>query len=292
MRKPRRISDTEEGRRPKALQFLTPWWWPVVEAELVPRIASLAAERGSSQAMTAQRVWAVLEFMINQHFDTDSLTMLFPEVAMSNVSPWEIRQIFVMVLKDIPEAVLAQFALECLARVVRDDTLPRLPTWPQAPQSAPADWRSVFSRSTLGPNVAFMRGTHRTHIGFKSYRTAYEHVHLRAVRAICQRYGFVRTSFWTGGPANASSYEDYAAFLDGGLMSKAGDYFWGLHGAWVIGREALRFLCFELGLTTPRWPSAAGVAPSHRDLIVRTLVQLATELPGLRQRLKEYEQKG
>ena len=104
-------------------------------------------------------------------------------------------------------------------------------------------------------------------------------------------YGFVRTSFWTGGPANASSYEDYVAFLDGGLMSKAGDYFWGLHGAWVIGREALRLLCCELGLTVPRWPSTAGIAPSHRDLVTRTLVQLATELPSL-QRLKEFEQKG
>ena len=49
MRKTQRISDAEEVRRPKALPFLTPWWWPVVETELVPRIASLAAERGSSQ---------------------------------------------------------------------------------------------------------------------------------------------------------------------------------------------------------------------------------------------------
>jgi hypothetical protein len=292
MRKTQRISDAEEVRRPKALPFLTPWWWPVVETELVSRIASLAAERGLSQTMTAQRVWTVLELMINQSFYTDTLAMLFPEVAVPKVSPWEIRQTFVTALKDVPEAVLAQFALECLARVVRDGTLPRLPTWQQAPQTAPADWHSVFSRSTLGPNVVFIRGTHRSHAGFASDRTRHEHVHFRPILAICQRYGFVRTSFWTGGPANACSYEDYAAFLDGGLMSKAGDYFWGLHGAWVIGREALRFLCFELGLTMPRWPSTAGVAPSHRDLATRILVQLATELPGLRQRLKEFEQKG
>jgi type III restriction enzyme len=76
------------------------------------------------------------------------------------------------------------------------------------------------------------------------------------------------------------------------IDSKAGDYFWGLHGAWVIGREALRFLCFELGLTVPRWPSIAGIAPSHRALVTRALVQLATELPSLHQRLKEFEQKG
>ena len=228
--------------------------------------------------------------MIDQSLNTDALAMLFPEVTVSNV--WEARKIFVTALNNSQEAVLAQFALECLASVVRDGTLPRLPTFPQAPQTSPADWRSVFSRSTLGPNVVFIRGTHRTHIGIESYRTAREHVHFRAVHAICQRYGFVRTSFWTGGPANASSYEDYVAFLDGGLMSKAGDYFWGLHGAWVIGREALRFLCFELGLTVPRWPPIAGIAPSHRDLVTRTLVQLATELPSLRQRLTEFAQKG
>jgi hypothetical protein len=290
MRKTRHISDAEKGRRPKALPFLKPWWWPAVETDLAPRIASLAAECGSSLTMTAQRVWTVPELMINQSLNTDTLAILFPEVTVSNV--WEARKIFVTALNNSQEAILAQFALECLARAVRDGTLPRLPILPQALQTAPADWRSVFSRSTLGPNVVFMRGTHRTHMGFESYRTAYEHMHLSAVWATCQRYGFVRTSFWTGGPANASSYENYAAFLDGGLMSKAGDYFWGLHGAWVIGREALRFLCFELGLTVPRWPSIAGIAPSHRELVTRALVQLATELPSLRQRLKEFEQKG
>src|SRR5688500_11850095 len=120
--------------------------------------------------------------MINQGLHTDTLAMLFPEVTVSNV--WEARKIFVTALNNSQEAVLAQFALECLVRVVRDGTLPRLPTLPQVPQTSPADWRSVFSRSTLGPNVVFIRGTHRTHIGIESYRTAQEHVHFRAVHAI------------------------------------------------------------------------------------------------------------
>jgi hypothetical protein len=47
--------------------------------------------------------------------------------------------------------------------------------------------------------------------------------------------------------------ENCTAFLDGGVMSKAGDYFVRLHGVWLIGREALRFLCLELGLKPPRW---------------------------------------
>jgi hypothetical protein len=91
-----------------------------------------------------------------------------------------------------------------------------------------------------------------------------------------------------GGPANASSYENSAAFLDGGVMSKAGDYFVGLHGAWIIGREALRFLCFELGLKPPRWSRSARAAPSHRELVTKTLVQLGTELTHLHQRLAEF----
>jgi len=291
MHKPQQIRHVEEARSPEALPFLTPWWWPVVEAELVPRIASYAAECGSSHVMTAQRIWAVLELMMNQSCNTDTLARLFPEVPVSHVPPWEVRKTFVAALTDSREEVLARFALERLASVVREETLPRLPTFPQARQTAPTDWRSVFSRSTLGHDVVFIRGTHRSHAGFESYRTRWEHEHFRAVHAIWQRYGFVRRSFWTGSPANASTYEDYAAFLDGGFMSKAGDYFAGLHGAWIIGREALRFLCFELNLTVPRWPPEAGAAPSHLDLGTRTLVQLATELASLCQRLRAFEQR-
>jgi hypothetical protein len=153
----------------------------------------------------------------------------------------------------------------------------------------PADWRQVFSRSSLGRNALFVRGTHRSHAGFNSYKTRYEHPRFRDILEIGDRYGLVRTSHHTGSPANASTYEDYAAFLDGGLMSKAGDYLIGLHGARVIGHAAVRFVRFELGVTPPRWPVAAESASTHADLVRRILVQLATELPILRQRLREFQ---
>ena len=35
------------------------------------------------------------------------------------------------------------------------------------------------------------------------------------------------------------------AFLDGGVFSRGGDYFIGIHGAWVYGFRSLRFLCYE-----------------------------------------------
>jgi len=271
------------------LTITPPWWWPAVEADVAPAIAALASEQNQSAARTSERVWAVLRVMIEPRLPTKSIRTLFPEVAVADVEPWKVDATFVRALGSSREVPLARLALERLGAAARDGVLRRLPRSRGSRETRAPDWRDVFARSTLGRDIVFVRGTHRSHAGFHSYKTSKEHEHFRAILEICRRYGMVRTSFSTGSPANASTYEDYAAFLDGGLMSKAGGYLVGLHGAWIVGRAALRFLCFELCLSQPRWPSASGPAPSHDDLVRAILVQLATERPLLLERLEEFE---
>jgi len=112
----------------------------------------------------------VLELMMVQSFNPHTLTGLFPDIPVTQVPPWDVRQTFVTALQESQEARLAQYALDRLACVVRDGTVPSLPLVPQKPQTGSADWRTVFSRSTLGPDVVFMRGTHRSHAGVASYK--------------------------------------------------------------------------------------------------------------------------
>ena len=50
---------TPDPAQPSGFATLAPWWWPVVEAELAPRIAALAGEYGASRTMVMQRVWKV-----------------------------------------------------------------------------------------------------------------------------------------------------------------------------------------------------------------------------------------
>jgi hypothetical protein len=101
-----------------------PWWWPVVEAELAPRITAVAGDRGYSQTMMVQRVWAVLESIIAQSFSTKTLEVLFPDIPVAHVPPWEVRKTFATAFQESQEMSLAHFALERLACVVRDGTLP------------------------------------------------------------------------------------------------------------------------------------------------------------------------
>lgn len=275
--------------RTAAVAIVAPWWWPAVESDMTPAIAALAAEQGQPVARTSERVWAVLSVMVEPRLPTKSIRTLFPDVAVAEVDPWKTDAAFVSALGSSREVPLARMALERLGATARDGVLPKLPRSRGAQKVRAKDWGDVFARSTLGRDIAFIRGTHRSHAGFHSYKTSKEHEHFSALLEICQRYGMVRTSFSTGSPANASTYEDYAAFLDGGLMSKAGSYLAGLHGAWIVGRTALRFLCFELGLAQPRWPTASAPAPSHDELIRAILVQVATERPLLLERLEEFE---
>jgi hypothetical protein len=268
-----------------------PWWWPLVHDQLAPQIRSLATTTNLRETAAVQRVWAMAGTMVNCQFSSDTLQIMFPELCLlpvEHVGPWKRREAFIRALEDGPEAGLARTALGHLGLAAQEGALPPLPTRP-APRTPRADWRTVFSRSTLGRDIFFVRGTHRSHSGLKAIQRRRVHPHFRTILEVCERYGLVRSSFSTGSPVHASSYEDHCAFLDGGLMSKAGGYLVGLHGAWVFGREAVRFLCLELGLTPPDWPERTGSAPPHRDLVRRLLIQLATDLAPLHERLTQLE---
>lgn len=133
------------------------WWWPAVDADLAPGIATLSEELGYSVKTTTERVWAVLDLMIKPRFATDPLAVLFPEVSLVDVKPWQTREAFMSALRDSREARLAHVALGHLAAIARGGTLLSPPTRARRTKQAAADWRTVFSRSRLGGNVVFVR---------------------------------------------------------------------------------------------------------------------------------------
>jgi hypothetical protein len=49
-------------------------------------------------------------------------------------------------------------------------------------------------------------------------------------------------------PANVSSRHAEASFLDGGLYSSTGKYWFGEKGAWITGEQAFAFVVEKLGL--------------------------------------------
>jgi len=262
-----------------------PWWWSEVEAAVAPEVVAVARKLGLTADSTSQRIWAVLRTMVDPYFPTEPFKLLFPEIDVATVPLWDQRKGFAAALRDRPESSIAHAALAHLGARVREGTIPALPRRRSTPGLA-RDWRVLFSRSTQGPDTFFIRGTRRSHAGLDSFKTRYEHASFKAVIDICDRFDVVRAAYWTGSPANASTYENYAAFLDGGVKSIAGDYI-GVHGAWIVGHAAMRFISFELGVPTPRWPAALGAAPSHRDLVRDLLLQLASDLPALNRRLNE-----
>jgi hypothetical protein len=228
---------------------------------------------------------AVLRMMMDRHFPTNALEPLFPEINVATVPRWDQRKVFVQALRDSPEASTARAALDHFGARLRQEMIPALPRQHSATAFG-RDWRVLFSRSTKGPDTFFVRGTHRSHAGLDSFKTRYEHACFKAVIDICDRYDVVRAAFSTGSPANTSTYENYAAFLDGGVTSIAGDYI-GVHGAWIVGHAAMRFIALELGVPPPRWPAPLGTAPSQRDLVRDLLLQIASDLPTLNRRLSE-----
>jgi hypothetical protein len=123
-------------------------------------------------------------------------------------------------------------------------------------------WADRFSRSRLHDNIFYVRGTHETHWGARDRWVDI----LGQITTVLEHHGVPVKEYSSGSPINASSYEFYAAFLDGGVVSLAGDYFTGLHGAWVKGRLALRFLCYELDLSQPRFRGETDAVPSHEEL--------------------------
>lgn len=107
--------------------------------------------------------------------------------------------------------------------------------------------------------------------------------------AKCAARGFVSESFSSSSPINASVYENYVAFLNGGIMGIRGNYFPGLRGAWVWGRRALHLACYDLGLAHPRFRGDTKVALPLELLLSQAEQQLRTEDAALRARVSEMQ---
>ena len=264
----------------------SPWWWPIVDSSLSPLIVSWARERGAGESQTAERVWAVVGLIINPTSSTRQLQLVFPEVTVNEGDARRVQSVFIEALGGMRETSLARLALQRLGSVDASTSLATLVTPTGGQQKRRRDWRNVFSRSRRGPEVYFLRNSHLTHRGSGYLSKASPDFDI--ITNICYRYGLVGDSFHTGMMLSASTSEEYYCFLDGGFESKAGDYFAGAHGAWVIGHRCLRFLCFELGLSTPPWNRMHGPAPNHDELKRELLLQFSRDLPSLHQRLKVY----
>ena len=170
-----------------------PRLWSAVDDQPGPRIRSLATTMSLSETAMAQRIWAMVGVMVDQGFSSDMLHRVFPESSLLNVEPWRRRSACVGALEGSPEVALVHHALDHLHVVAQEGALPPLPAR-KASHAPPADWRTVFSRSTLGVDVFFVRGTHRSHSGVKSFARRKEHPHFRSIIDVCERYDLVRSS--------------------------------------------------------------------------------------------------
>jgi hypothetical protein len=75
------------------------------------------------------------------------------------------------------------------------------------------------------------------------------------------------------------------ALLDGGVFSRGGCYFGGLHGAWIYGIRVLHFFCYELDLSQPPVIPGENAIPSHEELRLEIATQKETAVPELKDRI-------
>lgn len=80
------------------------------------------------------------------------------------------------------------------------------------------------------------------------------HETLDRIVGLCEKERFAkREERDLGSPMNnASAYDDYYDFLDGGLSIHSGDYFFQDRGAYIEGFMALRWALHRLGYSQPR----------------------------------------
>ena len=130
------------------------------------------------------------------------------------------------------------------------------------------NWNSVFARSSIGPSVFYIKGS-RGRSGDRSTIDRIEQV-LMSHDVPYQR-GLIRGAF------DAWRHAGFA-LLDGGYMSVTGGDGWGFGGGYVVGFDAFRLICHELGVVGPRKLSGeAGPVRSHAELLDTLQSQLADE---------------
>ncbi len=153
-------------------------------------------------------------------------------------------------------------------------------------ETQPPKWTDVFRRSSLGPQIYFVKGSQW--VRFPTYGDSLnsECEHWDRVYKTCVRLEVPYREICSSSPVNATGLNQDFAFLDGGVVSRFGNYWVGRKGAWVVGRQTLRLTCYEMGIPQPkRWRGEAKIL-SHRELIAAAFLQHEEEPEQLRQRLK------
>ncbi len=118
-------------------------------------------------------------------------------------------------------------------------------------------WNRIFSKSSLGPDVYFIRGT------ASLYTTGYNHEAWNRIVETLDTLGIPAYRRQDSELSMVIARERSYSFLDGDFASHEGNYLFERKGSWITGRKVLRFLYYELELTQRRrFPGELGI-PTH-----------------------------
>ena len=140
-------------------------------------------------------------------------------------------------------------------------------------------WSDVFARSSLGPDTKYM----------KYSRTDMEGAGCEWERLedICKRLRLVHSEDggFSGPGGGGAAFTAVYRGLDGMVIGKASEAFYGAKGVWVVGRKLLRLLCYEVGLSQPamnKQEREFGCIPTHEELLNELADQLRTRRTKIR----------
>ena len=147
-------------------------------------------------------------------------------------------------------------------------------------------FNELFSRSTIAPDAFFVRGSRFRFRECYYGSLPYPEHWIRVIHA-CRRLELPGDDVESSSPVNATVITHNFPFLDGGMISRQGDYFVGMKGMWIIGVKAVRFICYELEIEQPRRFRGEDEVRSYRELLAEIFWQYEETPEGLeRLRLK------
>jgi hypothetical protein len=133
-------------------------------------------------------------------------------------------------------------------------------------------WSDVFSKSKMREDIFYIKNSFADLI----------------FNEICQNFESRVESIETGSPINASTFEWYVPFLDGGLIRYTGKYFVGPRGSYIIGYKALRFICALIKIRPPqKFLKGEVEAFTVQDLHSEATLELADELEMIQKKQKD-----
>ena len=134
-------------------------------------------------------------------------------------------------------------------------------------------YSSVFSKSTYQLHSYFMKGSRRLYRddyhGYSDYI-----VYWTKLIETCRQLRLPSEEMEWATPVNPTQIIRNFPFLDGGVVSRGGNYFVGSKGTWVTGQQAFRFVCYELGLRQPRRFKGETEIATHEALLARIKQQV------------------